>query len=379
MSLESADYAVKTAPWMAEPYYVRGMILEEQGRNMEALEDYKKSENLRPRDYRAWFRTGVLSEELGLYEEALEALKRSVELAPFYSRPRWSYGEAIGKYKTSPTAAEEKWQQLRLAARFDPAILWALTEKAYLESSGDAEKASALLDLKSDLQKLFFGVYLLKYGAVIDAMPYLCQNAELNLRSRDLLVKELIKIGHFKAAFEAEKEICSKNYKFQIQNAGFENPIRKMGANFDWQLAENTNKVNFTIEDLTNSESGKKVLQIEFDGFAAGSNQLILSQMVLTEPDSRYELEFRFKTEKLLGDARPQISVSSVADEKGVIALGEQLPLGTNAAWTNGKIKFNTSHAEAVKIAVIQSRCSFKVCPVFGKILLDDFKLSKLN
>ncbi len=63
-------------------WYSRGVQLERQGKDMEALEAYNKAIQKNPQDGKAWFNKAVILQIVGRVEEALQSYDKSLEITP---------------------------------------------------------------------------------------------------------------------------------------------------------------------------------------------------------------------------------------------------------------------------------------------------------
>src|SRR3712207_6034829 len=114
---ETARRAVGMSPEDPETHSALGLVLyntKEAG----ALAEFERAAALRPRDCVLWLQLGRAREEAGDVEGALAALQEALRLAPFYSAPRWQYGNAL--YRRG--RLDEGFAEMRRAAESNPTL-----------------------------------------------------------------------------------------------------------------------------------------------------------------------------------------------------------------------------------------------------------------
>jgi hypothetical protein len=106
----------------------------------------------------------------------------------------------------------------------------------------------------------------------------------------------------------------------------------------------------------------------------------MLSQLVLAKSGTRYRLRFWARTEGLVSAGLPLITVSDAGlDANQLLAQSEQFP-PTSGGWREYNLEFVTGDTtEAVSIRLERRGCPGALCPIFGRVWLDDFSLEKVG
>jgi hypothetical protein len=163
----------------------------------------------------------------------------------------------------------------------------------------------------------------------------------------------------------------------QITNGSFEYQLTFDESGFGWQFARDPNTLKFTL-DTTNPESGTHSLRLEWNGNPP-PNTPIISQLVLVEPNAHYRLSFAARTQELVSGALPLFAVfdKSSADNH-LLAQSKVLPKG-NSNRQDYPVEFATGNeTRAVLISLQRETCSSDPCPIYGRLWLDDFSITKL-
>jgi hypothetical protein len=104
----------------------------------------------------------------------------------------------------------------------------------------------------------------------------------------------------------------------------------------------------------------------------------IISQLVLVEPRSRYRLNFAARTQDLLSNGLPIITVRQWGADGRLIATSIPLTNGSND-WREFSLTFDAGDLPAVAINIQRQRCPSYPCPIFGHVWFDSFALEKLS
>jgi hypothetical protein len=160
-------------------------------------------------------------------------------------------------------------------------------------------------------------------------------------------------------------------------DSGFEHEISSKAEPFGWQTKAGSDQVRIA-RDGQSAFAGAFSLRIDFDGASDPSTRLVY-QMVLVEPDSHYRLAFQVRSSELVTGGFPQITIVDprVGGSGQVLVLEPQRQGSTG--WLGQSIEFTTSGTtDAVVIGVLRQGCPQNPCPIFGRLWLDDFSLTKL-
>src|SRR5918911_967230 len=137
----AANRAVSASPNDPEAHFTSGLVQQNTGNLPAALREYERAAALRPRDYYFWLILGDAREQAGELEGSLAAYQEAVRLAPFYSQPRWQFGNflfRVGRYT-------EAFAELRRAAESNPTLLPAVIDLAWGSSRQDAQMVEQII------------------------------------------------------------------------------------------------------------------------------------------------------------------------------------------------------------------------------------------
>lgn len=378
--LEPADRAVRLAPNDPEAHYTRGLRLVNMQRLDEAVAELRQAVRLRPNHYYEWLDLGVTLDRLGDQKGAMDALRESVRLAPTFAQPRWQLGNLLFRQERYP----EAFAELRLGAQSNPSLLDGMLELAWAASGGDVKTTEALVQPQNPRSHLQLARFLAKQGKGAESAQHVQQAGQPTTdEERGLLrqtVSELLAAREFSAAFQAWKmdHAVPQNGAAEvgILNGNFLDSISRDDPGFAWQLSPLRN-VSAAI-DPSGPDAGSRSLLVEFSGESPVDGQLV-QQLVLLEPATRYAVSFMARTEELVSGGPPMLVVLD-AGSNPMKRLGESKPLsaGTNG-WTAYRSEFVTEAAPAAIIFNLQrQQCTQSPCPIFGKIWLSKFSVSKL-
>jgi tetratricopeptide (TPR) repeat protein len=382
-NLNVAEMAVSLAPkdplthWRIAQVTQKLLPLDQQ---RQAVAEYEKAVSLSPNDYRFWMSLGTAHEQAGDSAKGERALRRAVALAPSYSFPRWYLGNLLlrsGRY-------DEAFNELRLAAEADPLLqpqqfnlLWAIY-------SSDLESLKKAIGENSQTRARF-ALYLLNLQRYDDGLRFWAslspEEKKANRDSGNSMIANLIIAHRYRDAMTVWNDI-SANEKYNAQldrvfDGSFEEPINYTPEMiFGWQVKSAT-QLQIGI-DPAKSNSGQRSLRLAFQ-VRANLENFNVSQLIPVEPNSEYDFEYFFSTEKLETGSAPMIQVLDTASS-GVLVSSSQAPSGTHP-WTHVTLPFKTGEkTEAVTLKIERVKCSSEenvICPIFGSIWYDDFSLKR--
>ena len=106
---------------------------------------------------------------------------------------------------------------------------------------------------------------------------------------------------------------------------------------------------------------------------------LNIAQLIPVDPNSEYDLEYYFMTEKFETGSAPMVQIFDGTDG-ALLASSAQAPSGSNP-WNRVNLPFKTAgKTEAVQVRIVRVNCSDEealICPIFGSIWYDDFSLKR--
>jgi Flp pilus assembly protein TadD len=377
-SLPPTEGAVLLTPSDPEAHYARALVLQDKRDLAEAVKEFERAVALRPRDYVYWYDLALARDNTGDGEGAIAACEQSVSLAPYYGRPHW----LLGNLYFRAGRREEAFAELRRAASSDLEFLPSLIDLAWGTSNGDAGTFLGLVQPKTNGVHIALAQYLAKKGKYGEAIAMFQAAGEVSKDERRKFLQALLAAHQLKEAYAIwALEHKENNGEYlnginTLTDPSFEGAIRPSEPGFGWQQPSPLENVRISV-DANNPRTGQRSLLIEFNGNSDPGNTVI-SQIVLVEPETRYELHFAARTEKIVTGGLPQITVleaNGAGDSKSLASV--TLPAESDS-WHEYSISFTTGKAaQAMIIKVNRQSCSSSPCPAFGLVWLDDFKLLK--
>ena len=159
-----------------------------------------------------------------------------------------------------------------------------------------------------------------------------------------------------------------------FSNGGFEGFVGNYNDTlFGWRLFRE-NKIDIGTDSAVKSE-GSRSMKVNFRLY--DKRELYeMSQIVTAEPEKRYRIDFKVRTENLRSGAMPLFSILS--GKKGEsLASSQPLPIGT-ANWQDMNIEFILpADEESFEIRLAREYCD-DVCPLTGIFWVDDFRLTRV-
>jgi hypothetical protein len=195
------------------------------------------------------------------------------------------------------------------------------------------------------------------------------------------MVNNLITFRRYHQAMKVWNDIApGERYQAQLGtvfDGSFEDAIN-YGPEmvFAWQV-KGAPQLQIGI-DPDKSNGGARSLRIVFQ-VRSNLEGLNVAQLVPVAPNSEYDVEYYFMTEKLESGSAPMVQVLDPATG-ALLATSPQAPSGTND-WSRVNLSFKTdAKTEAVSLRVVRLNCSddeTPICPIFGSIWYDDFSFKR--
>ena len=344
------------------------------------IAEYERAVALSPNDYRFWMALGTAHEQAGDSAKGEQALRRAVALAPSYSYPRWYLGNLLlrsGRY-------QEAFKELRLAAEADADLepqqfnfLWAIY-------SDNLEALKTAIGEGSE-RRARFALYLLEQQRHDDGLrvwdSLSGDEKQTNRAIGNSMIAKLILVRRYHDAMKVWNDIATnERYRAevgQVFDGSFEDAIN-YGAEmvFAWQV-KGAPQLEIGI-DPTKSNGGVRSLRLVFQ-VRSNLESLDISQLVPVAPNSEYDFEYYFMTDKLESGSAPMVQVIDAYNAQ-LLASSPQAPSGSTP-WTRVGLSLKTSDkTEAVMLKVVRLKCNDEetpICPIFGSIWYDDFSLKR--
>jgi hypothetical protein len=369
--IAAADAAVEFSQGDPEANYLRATMLKENNDLVGAITGYNQAVSRRPDDYVLWL---SLARARSLNEDtagALAASRRAVELAPFYAKPRWQLGNLLLRAGEH----DEAFKELRLAAASNPTLLPVVIDLAWQLSDGDAQFVMQSIQPQTPETYLALAQNFRKRGAAVEAIAMYRSAGDIGKQDRGSYLLELTSAKRFKEAYALwllGHPANAIDGVGVISDGGFEQESNLDEPGFGWRTA---NKVPTLHLDTSAPEEGRSSLRVDFDGNSDPTSPVI-SQLLLVEPATHYQLRFAARTEEIVSGGPPHLIITDANDSR-VIARSEEFPKQT-AGWQYFTVDFNsTDTTQAIQITLQRQQCTTSPCPIFGRLWLDAFSLRK--
>jgi hypothetical protein len=215
---------------------------------------------------------------------------------------------------------------------------------------------------------------------------------DMSAADRRELVTALITAKHFSEAYEvwsSGRDTHNGDAKDGIMDGigvgvgaitdgGFEGEINLDEPGFGWQLRREQPGVAIS-RDMAQPHSGVYSLRVEWKG-NSNPAEAVVSQLVLVQANTRYQLRFAMRTEEIVTGGLPLIVVTDVSGSAPhPLASSAALPAGTNG-WQELTLDFATGDTtRSVLISLQRQGCPSGPCPIFGRLWLDTFTLGNLE
>jgi Tfp pilus assembly protein PilF len=373
-SLASVTEAVQLSPHDPEVYRGRAAVLSNSKEFDLAVDDLRQAIALRPRDYKLWTELARVLNKQGNTSSALIAITQARSLAPFYYSVHWETGtllEKLGRY-------EEAFAEFRAAALTAPVIRGPIMEKAWKAYDGNIEAIQRAMDPQTSEERLSLAWFFIRKQRPVAAMSVIRQIGDLSHDERKELLRQFLKAKQFSEAYEVW-DLGTDDYRGTpkvgaFNDGGFESGQLSDEEGFTW-IVDDIPGVSVSVDKQT-AHSGASSVRINWNG-AQNPFDKVISQRVLVNPNTRYQLNFAAITQDLTSGGAPVVTIIDVS-EKNSTDLAQSSPLAlSNTSWHNVSVDFATANStRAIQIALRRQNCE-RPCPIFGTMWLDDFRLSE--
>lgn len=380
-SVPAAQKAASLTPNDPEAHYTLALELVNTDRLSEAVSELQRSIQLRPNHYYEWLDLGVTLDRLGDQEGASTALRESVRLAPFFAQPHWQLGNLLfrrGKY-------DEAFEELRLGATSNPNLMEEMLVLAWVAADENVATVENWIKPESGRNHLELARFLVWHGKVWDSARHAIEAGqpkdEGEVGILHWVTSGLINAREFSAAYSVWAASHQRNASMQpseqFLNASFNEGVVRNDPGFGWQL-EVVPNVSISI-DTDGPTNGTRSVCVQFAGESPRFSQLI-QQIILVRANTKYSLEFKARADNLVSGGPPIVVVIDASSEDRKI-LGQSNPLASSAgAWAAQRVDFSTNkNSSAVVVALQRLACKEGPCPIFGKLWLSGFALTRME
>lgn len=246
------------------------------------------------------------------------------------------------------------------------------------------ENPEATIRLLSPLQpeaRARLAEFLIEKNAAAFAPALTCGDAAaLTASDREQIGGRLFAKGEFHFAFQVYNNDCEPaRTRLKIEDAGFEAADIRTGLGFGWRSAPLPDTVRLFIDEGA-AATGKQSLSVVFDG-AYNSSLPILSQTICVDKRRRYRLQVAVKTEKIVTGGAPVLQIVLKGKDFKTEVKTIKLPVRAgDDKWNQMSTEFETGEqTEAVEIRFARESCPQSPCPVFGRLWIDDIRLTAAN
>jgi hypothetical protein len=365
-----ANAAVSFSGSNPDAHYVRATILEATDLPG-AIAEYYRAALARPDDYVLWLSLARAHELNGDTAAAVAAARQAVPLAPDYAEPHYQLGNILLRAGQK----EEGFKELRAAAASNPTLMPGIIDLAWRVSGNNVQFVTQAIEPRAPETYRALGNYFRQRNEVEAAVAMYAAAGSVADQNRRSYLGELIAQRRFSEA----AKLSSAGQRpgaapGLMSDPGFEEERDLAEPGFGWRIGDKPEGFHLSL-DTTNANEGHSSLRIEFDG-APDPAAPVVTQLVLVEPRSHYQLRFAVRSEGLISGGLPRMAVSE-ADTNTLLAQSDQFPSATHG-WREYTIDFKLGDsASAVQISLQRQPCEKSPCPIFGHLWLDKFSLQK--
>lgn len=356
-------------PFDAE-YFETKADLDFKNKNYDAAQsELKTALFYRPKDYSLWLKLAHLEETLNNSEPAEKSFRQAIELAPLYGEPHFDFGNFLIKTRRT----EEGLRELAFAFHRDVRFSDRIIEIIWNESGEDVFKMLDLLSPLNDAEKFNLERFLLNRRAFTSIVQLNCLD-KFPPALQDMAVRQFLEKKQIRAAWKIYQNDCTENEikVTAVIDGGFESGELRRGNGFGWRVGDSVKKKNLHFDEEVKTE-GNQSLQFILDG---DFETWLISQIVPLANNGNYRLNFSYKTDEMTSGGIPilQIILKNPDAENKV----EEIEIKNGKSdWIRETVEFQTNdQTEAVEIRLTTKTCGQQICPVFGKLWIDDFKIS---
>lgn len=366
-SLNAANAAVSLSPDNANAHVRLGALLEANGDLGAALRHYQTAVRLRPEDYVLWMQLARGQELAGETAAAINSGISAVNLAPSYAQPHWQLGNILVR----AGRADGGFSELRLAGASDPGLLPGIVDLAWQLSDGQVEYVLQVIQPRTPEVYQALAAYFKKHNHWEEAVRMFQAAGNATDQDRHAYIAELIAARKFREAHSLWMIAHPPDPDGPLMfDAGFEQETNLDEPGFGWRAA-GVESLKLSLDNST-PKQGTSSLRIDFNG-ELDATAPVISQLVMVERNTDYQLYLAYRTEQLVSGGLPTILILDANDKK-VLGQTDALPQTTDG-WRYFEIKFSTGSTSAVQITLQRKPCSTPQCPIFGKLWLDAFEL----
>ncbi len=359
-------------PFDAEYYAAKSDAYFKKGNSQAASNELEKAIFYRPKDYALRLRHAQSEETLNNFSQAKSAYQKSVELAPLYGEPHFYFGKFLVNNDLTDQGFKELAFSFQRDSRFSAQVLEIISEKT---AKDDLKLINLLLPL-NDTGKIKLARFLMERESY-DEIIYLNCASDFPPYLEDFLVRQLLEKKRFQAAWKIDQTVCGSEKEIfsGFLDGGFEAGELRKGRGFGWRIGNSVERKNLNFDE-ENPFSGKQSLQFILDG---DFKTHLISQIVPVEKNTRYQLDFSYKTDEIEPDEIPVLQIL-LRQNDSEFKAGDIEFSNAKTGWEKSRTEFQTNgQTEAIEIRLVQKPCGQAVCSIKGNIWIDGFEIKKVS
>jgi len=341
-----------------------------------SLEEFKRAAELSPNNYLVVLALAKAYDRAGDRDNADAMFRRARELAPNYADVKFAYANFLLRGENNE---KEAFELLADASR-SRAEYAASAAILALETTGQNVGEARRLLGDAPSARAALAIHLLTKDRIEDAadlwasLPSELKAGQLRSDGEKLAAK-LVEKHQFRLAVSVLNDLGAGPHLVPntVTNSGFENGVGAASASiFDWKIAAGS-MPQIALADQ--AHSGKVSLFFVFDSKRADAFREV-KQVVAVEPGSRYRLSAFYKTELRAADDVTMHLVVTSAATSAAIAASKSFAM--NAEWAEALADFEVpADTDGIVIKLVRDDCRSPICPLSGKLWLDDVTLTK--
>ena len=367
----NADNLIKF-PFDAEFYKEKAIADIAAENDAEAEKNLRKAIAYRPNDYILWLKSAQIHQSENKIDEAAEDFRRSIELAPYYAGPHYYYGNFLIDNKNEQKGFEE----LRYAFHQNPLYFYDVAGLAWQKTGENGVETIKLLSPLDLPEAAMMNMFFLDKQSYTTVVALNCMNEDRSLD--DTIVKRLLEKKEYHFANLIHKHICNDSQEKVVgfEDGDFEDAEIQKGRGLGWRFnSYSTKEIEINL-DKTTASSGNSSLELNFKGNVK-PNASLVSQMLFVEKNKKYILSFSYKTSELVTGGIPVLQ--TILKQNGSdTKINEMELLPENKDWTQSSVEIDTSeNTEAIEIRLSRRSCKQRLCPIYGRLWLDNFRVQE--
>ena len=374
---EIADIAAALGPDDPQTRYAAAVLYEKTFDPDDlaySLSEFESTVANSPNNYLSWLALGQARGRSGDITGAESALRKALELAPNYADVQWAYGNSI--LRAGDVAGG--FEQIRNAAAGRPQFVVPAVVTAMTHFDGDLENVQRAIGNSSSINAAL-SIYLVSQArftesaSVWESLPDGERSTTLKPQA-DLLFNALISAKQFRLARRVSRDIStdSVSQTRELTDGSFEKGVKMRGTSyFEWMIADGPEPQIA----ISNSQrvSGSNSLTLAFSATQTKEFRNI-SQNVAVEPGANYRFSSFYRSE-LKAVTTLRWEIVNISDGQ---ILGKTDPFLINADWTKNETHFiSPATIDGVVIRLVRADCTSSICPIAGRIWIDDVSVSR--